>query len=50
MSVWNWLSVDVLIQKYVPPYGLAPAKWREQAQEIRELPEVQRPEDERRAA
>ena len=49
MSMWNWLSVDVLIEKYVPPYGLAPRKWREQAEEIRRLPEVQKP-DEKRAA
>jgi hypothetical protein len=50
VRVWNHLSVDALIARYVPPYGLAPGKWREQAAEIRALPETRRPDDERRAA
>jgi hypothetical protein len=49
VSVWNHLSVEALIARYVPPYGLAPGKWREQAEEIRALPEIKR-EDERKAA
>jgi hypothetical protein len=49
MSMWNHLTVEALIQRYVPPYGLAPARWRQQLEQIRALPE--RPaEDERRAA
>jgi hypothetical protein len=29
-----------LIARYVPPYGLAPKRWEEQAEEIRRLPET----------
>jgi hypothetical protein len=49
VSLWDHIPIEVLIQKKVPPYGLAPKKWREQLEQIRSLPE--RPaDDERRAA
>jgi hypothetical protein len=46
MSMWDNLPVEQLIKQFVPPYGLAPARWRAQEQEIRELPEVEPPKEE----
>jgi hypothetical protein len=39
MSLWDNLPVEQLIR-------LAPARWRAQEQEIRELPEVEPPKEE----
>jgi hypothetical protein len=50
MSLWGWIPVEALIAKNVPPYGLAPRKWLEQAEEIRRLPETDEPIDETRDA
>jgi hypothetical protein len=40
--MWNHLPAEALIKRYVPPYGLAPRKWLEQLEQIRELPETDR--------
>jgi uncharacterized protein YjeT (DUF2065 family) len=50
VSVWNFITAEQLIAlSQNGNYGLAPARWRQQLEQIRSLPE--RPaEDERRAA
>jgi hypothetical protein len=42
--MWDHLPVEALIEQFVPPYGLAPGKWREQVIEIRNLPEIEEEE------
>ena len=38
--MWDHLPIEKLIEQNVPPYGLAPERWRAQLVEIRELPEI----------
>lgn len=45
-GLWDHLPVEALIAQKVPPYGLAPRKWREQLEAIRRLPEFEQPEEE----
>lgn len=44
-GMWDHLPVEALIAEHVPPYGLAPRKWRQQWEEIRDLPEIDEPEE-----
>lgn len=37
------LPIEELIRKKVPPYGLAPKKWLETYEAIRNLPEKKKP-------
>jgi hypothetical protein len=48
MSLWNHIPVEELIRR--TGYGLAPARWRAQLEEIRRLPEPGPDDDERKAA